>query len=112
MPPPIPYLRLVAEYIEFAPASLVADAAESLSGDPLLHMVHTRDGVAAACAVLAYGTAKDRKKAVRAMKVLGLQKPGLYFVSLGPMVDRGQQNQSSSISFLGGIKTSHPPMLP
>eukprot|EP00887_Chlorella_sp_A99_P001683 scaffold8.g1683.t1 len=60
--------RLVAEYMEHAPASLVADAAEYLSGEPLLHMVHTKDGASAACCVLAYGTAKDRKKAVRALK--------------------------------------------
>lgn len=28
--------------MEFSPASVVADAAENLSGDPLLHMVHTK----------------------------------------------------------------------
>lgn len=28
--------------MEFSPASVVADAAESLSGDPILHMVHTK----------------------------------------------------------------------
>lgn len=60
--------RLAAEYMSAAPASLVADAAESLSGEALLHMVHTKDGATAACAVLAYGTAKDRKKALKAMK--------------------------------------------
>jgi pumilio homology domain family member 6 len=60
--------RLITEYLTEAPASLVADAVESLSGDALLHMLHTHQGCAAACMVLAYGTAKDRKKAVRAMK--------------------------------------------
>ena len=61
--------RLVAEYLEAAPASLVADAVESLSGEPLLHMVHTKDGARAACMALAYGSAKERKKAVKALKV-------------------------------------------
>lgn len=28
--------------MEFSPASVVADAAENLCGDPLLHMVHTK----------------------------------------------------------------------
>lgn len=48
--------RLLAEYFEHAPASLVADAAEYLSGEPLLHIVHTKEGAQAACAALAYGT--------------------------------------------------------
>ncbi|KAL4423682.1 hypothetical protein ABPG75_000983 [Micractinium tetrahymenae] len=60
--------RLISEFMEFSPASVVADAAESLSGDPLLHMVHTKEGAKAACMVLAYGTAKDRKKALKCMK--------------------------------------------
>lgn len=60
--------RLLAEYLEAAPASLVPDAVESLSGDALLHMIHTHQGVQAACMVLAYGTAKDRKKAIKALK--------------------------------------------
>ncbi len=60
--------RLIAEYLTAAPASLVSDAVESLSGEALLHMLHTHNGSAAACMVLAYGTAKDRKKAIKAMK--------------------------------------------
>lgn len=60
--------RLLAEYLAAAPASLVADAVESLSGNALLHMMHTHDGAAAACMVLAYGSAKDRKKAIKAFK--------------------------------------------
>lgn len=125
-PPPRPPIgRLLSEYMELAPASLVADAAENLAGEPLLHMVHTKVGLAgqrgdwrwkkgaegpstaagswvgpqpactaraallycvcvyqgatlffslqegakAACMVLAYGTAKDRKKALKAFKV-------------------------------------------
>lgn len=60
--------RLIAEYLAAAPASLVADAVESLSGDALLHMLHTHHGATASCMVLAYGTAKDRKKAIRSLK--------------------------------------------
>ncbi|KAK9810029.1 hypothetical protein WJX72_003629 [[Myrmecia] bisecta] len=60
--------RLIAEYIEVAPASAVADAVDNLSGPSLLRMVHTREGAKAACAVIAYGGAKERKKAIKAMK--------------------------------------------
>ncbi|PSC67012.1 pumilio-like protein 24 [Micractinium conductrix] len=56
--------RLVSEFMEFSPASVVADAADNLCGDPLLHM----EGVKAVCMALAYGTAKDRKKALKCMK--------------------------------------------
>ena len=45
-----------------------AEAIEALAGEPLLRMVHTRDGAWAAVAVLRYGTAKDCKKFVKAMK--------------------------------------------
>ncbi len=46
------------------------EAVETLSatGEAVLRMVHTHEGAAAACMVLAYGTPKDRKKVVRAMK--------------------------------------------
>ncbi len=40
---------------------------QTLAGVNLLRMAHTRDGAAAASMVLAYGTAKDRKAAVKAM---------------------------------------------
>lgn len=60
--------RLIAEYLEAAPTSAVEDAVQTLSGVNLLRMAHTRDGATAACAVLAYGTAKDRKQAVKAMQ--------------------------------------------
>jgi pumilio family protein 6 len=60
--------RLVAEYLAAAPPRAAADAVDALAGPGLMRMVHTRDGAAAACAVLALGTAKDRKKAVKAMK--------------------------------------------
>jgi pumilio family protein 6 len=60
--------RLLAEYMAAAPASLVAEAATALSGPALLHMAHTREGAAAACAALAHGSARDRKAAARALK--------------------------------------------
>ena len=43
---PLLTCRLLAEFMEFSPASVVADAAENLSGDPLLHMVHTKASTA------------------------------------------------------------------
>jgi len=46
----------------------VAEAVETLAGPGLLRMVHTRHGAFVACCVLAFGTPKDRKKAVKAMK--------------------------------------------
>jgi pumilio homology domain family member 6 len=60
--------RLIAEYLTAAPTSAVEDAVQTLAGVNLLRMAHTHDGAAAACAVLAYGTAKDRKQAVKAMQ--------------------------------------------
>lgn len=59
---------LISEYLTSAPPSLIEDSVESLSGDALLHMIHTHEGVEAACMVLAYGSAKDRKKAIKACK--------------------------------------------
>lgn len=60
--------RLIAEYIENAPASLVVDAIETLSGDSVLHMLHTRYGSRAACSIVGYGSAKERKKLIRSLK--------------------------------------------
>ncbi|KAK9908988.1 hypothetical protein WJX75_005639 [Coccomyxa subellipsoidea] len=65
---PIIVHRLVAEYLEVAPASSVAEAVETLAGPPLLHMVHSRHGATVACQVLAMATAKQRKKVIKAMK--------------------------------------------
>ena len=60
--------RLLAEYILAAPSSLVAEAVENLAGPGLLRIVHTRDGAQAGCAVMAYGSPKERKKAIKALK--------------------------------------------
>ncbi len=62
------WCRLVAEYMEAAPPTAVADVVEMLAGPPLLHMVHSRPGATAACQVLAMATAKQRKKVIKAMK--------------------------------------------
>ena len=59
--------RLLAEYITYAPATSTADAVQTLAGPVLLRMVHTREGARVACSVLTYGTAKERKKAVKGM---------------------------------------------
>ncbi len=47
--------------------SAVEDAVQTLAGENLLRMMHTHEGAAAASMVVAYGTAKDRKAAVKAM---------------------------------------------
>ncbi|GIL88103.1 hypothetical protein Vretimale_13967 [Volvox reticuliferus] len=67
--PPIVH-RLVKEYLECATGLTVEEAVETLSqtGEAVLRMVHTHEGAAAACMVLAYGTPRDRKRIVRAMK--------------------------------------------
>lgn len=65
---PAPMHRLVSEYLQLAPADMVADAVELLSGQSLLRMVHTHEGARAGCMVAVYGTPKDRKKLVKAMK--------------------------------------------
>ena len=46
----------------------VAEAVEQLAGPVLLRMIHTQQGAYAGCCVFRHGTAKDRKKAVKAMK--------------------------------------------
>jgi len=60
--------KLIMEYLKSAPISLVEDAIETLSGDHLMHMIHTHEGAEAACMIIAYGSAKDRKKSIRAFK--------------------------------------------
>ncbi|EFJ45371.1 pumilio family protein [Volvox carteri f. nagariensis] len=67
--PPITH-RLVKEYLECATGLSVEEAVETLSqtGEAVLRMVHTHEGAAAACMVLAYGMPRDRKRVVRAMK--------------------------------------------
>ncbi|PNH12802.1 Pumilio 24 [Tetrabaena socialis] len=67
--PPITH-RLVKDYLDCATGMTVESAVETLSatGEAVLRMVHTHEGAAAACMVLAYGTPRDRKRVVRAMK--------------------------------------------
>lgn len=67
--PPITH-RLLREYLDVAPGSLVAEAVDTLAatGGNALKMVHTADGAACACAALAYGSARDRKRLVKGMK--------------------------------------------
>lgn len=60
--------RLLAEYLQESSGGAVADAVEMLAGPALLRMVHTRHGAYVGCAVMAYGSPKDRKKAIKAMK--------------------------------------------
>ena len=64
------YCRLLRDYLECAPGSALEDTIDSLSqsGSSVLKLVHTHEGAAAACCMLAYGSARDRKRMVKAMK--------------------------------------------
>ena len=59
--------RMLAEYIAASPGSSVSEAVQLLSGPPLVRLVHTKEGAQVACAVITYGTAKDRKKAMKGL---------------------------------------------
>lgn len=67
--PPLTH-RLLREYLEAAPGSLVAEAIDTLAatGGNALKMVHTSDGAAVCCAAFAHGSARDRKRLVKGMK--------------------------------------------
>jgi pumilio homology domain family member 6 len=67
--PPLTH-RLLREYLEAAPGSLVAEAVDTLAatGGNALKMVHTSDGAAVCSAAFAYGSARDRKRLVKGMK--------------------------------------------
>lgn len=45
----------------------MAEAVQLLAGPPLVRMVHTKHGAQVNCAVISYGSAKDRKKVIKAM---------------------------------------------
>lgn len=62
--------RLMRDYLECAPSSVVEDAVDTMCaiGGGVLKMVHTHDGAAAACMLVCYGSARDRKRLVKAMK--------------------------------------------
>ena len=54
--------------MDAAPATAVTDVVEMLAGPAIMHMVHSHAGADVACRALALGTAKQRKKAIKAMK--------------------------------------------
>mmetsp|Transcript_35571 Transcript_35571/g.78981 ORF Transcript_35571/g.78981 Transcript_35571/m.78981 type:complete len:822 (-) Transcript_35571:289-2754(-) len=62
--------RLLRDFFECAPAMSIEDATDTLSasGTDVLKMVHTHDGAAVACMLFAYGSARDRKRLLKAMK--------------------------------------------
>ncbi|DBA93738.1 TPA: hypothetical protein ACH3X3_013804 [Trebouxia sp. C0006] len=64
--PPLVH-RMLAEYIAASPGRSVSEAVQLLSGPPLVRLVHTKEGAQVACAVITYGTAKDRKKAIKGL---------------------------------------------
>ncbi|KAG1679299.1 hypothetical protein FOA52_009329 [Chlamydomonas sp. UWO 241] len=67
--PPMTH-RLIRDFMECAPSMSVEDAVDTLSqsGTDVLKMVHTHEGSAVVCMLIAYGSAKDRKRIIKAMK--------------------------------------------
>ena len=59
---------LIRNYLDFAAAGAIHEAADLLAGPHLLHMLHTRDGAAACVSIVCASNAKNRKKIVRALK--------------------------------------------
>eukprot|EP00899_Mesostigma_viride_P022877 jgi/Mesvir1/3774/Mv08221-RA.1 len=60
--------RLLAEYIPYAREGGMRDLLEALAGPTLLRIIHTKDGAHVGLSLVHAGTAKDRKKIVKAMK--------------------------------------------
>lgn len=51
-----------------APADMLQDAVDMLAGEATLRIIHTHDGCRAGCMVAAYGSPKERKKLLKAIK--------------------------------------------
>lgn len=65
--------RVLAEYLEQAPASMVVECLDSLAGDvsnSLVRMMHTLDGAKAANIMIQHASAKHKKKILKSMKGL------------------------------------------
>ena len=62
--------RLLRDFLLCAPPATVEDVVDTMSsaGAAVLQLVHTHEGAAVVCMLLAYGTARDRKRLVKAMK--------------------------------------------
>jgi len=61
--------RVLSEYLQVAPASMIREAADSLAGDQaLVRMMHTLDGVKAVNIIVQYANNKERKKIVKSLK--------------------------------------------
>lgn len=80
------------------------EAIDSLTGEALLRMVHTRHGAWVANAVLCYGTAKHCKSLVKAMKGIApvIHMKTLTLTALGP--SQVSTLQVFSFSLIGHIE--------
>eukprot|EP00238_Polyblepharides_amylifera_P002319 CAMPEP_0196594540 /NCGR_PEP_ID=MMETSP1081-20130531/78637_1 /TAXON_ID=36882 /ORGANISM="Pyramimonas amylifera, Strain CCMP720" /LENGTH=687 /DNA_ID=CAMNT_0041918831 /DNA_START=92 /DNA_END=2152 /DNA_ORIENTATION=+ len=66
--------RVLNEYFQEAPASMVQEAVEALAGDAVLvRMMHTLDGARAVNTLMAAASAKQRKKVLKSLKDLVLK---------------------------------------
>jgi pumilio family protein 6 len=59
---------VIREFFQFAAPGAIQEAAQNLAGPHLLHLVHTREGSAAAVNVICASNPKGRKKIVKALK--------------------------------------------
>ncbi|XP_010465705.1 PREDICTED: pumilio homolog 24 [Camelina sativa] len=60
--------KLLIEYLTIADKTSAADVLQLLTGSLILRMVHTRDGSRLAMLCIKHGSAKERKKIIKAMK--------------------------------------------
>eukprot|EP00897_Mesotaenium_endlicherianum_P003454 jgi/Mesen1/3136/ME000184S02204 len=60
--------RVLADFLAVAPKAMQWEVVQALSGPPLLRMLHTRPGAICAAHCIALGSAKERKKIVKAFK--------------------------------------------
>ncbi|EFJ31631.1 hypothetical protein SELMODRAFT_86524, partial [Selaginella moellendorffii] len=60
--------RVLVEYLSIAPMSMVGNIVDQLSGPLLVRMLHTADGAKLGVLCVRHGSAKQRKKIIKALK--------------------------------------------
>ncbi|XP_024527180.1 pumilio homolog 24 isoform X2 [Selaginella moellendorffii] len=60
--------RVLVEYLSIAPMSMVSNIVDQLSGPLLVRMLHTADGAKLGVLCVRHGSAKQRKKIIKALK--------------------------------------------
>lgn len=103
---------MLAEYIAASPGSSVSEAVQLLSGPPLVRLVHTKEGAQVACAVITYGTAKDRKKAIKGLvtqedNIIKMSRDEFGHVVLMCILDTVDDTALLKKQILPGLLVSH-----